>query len=64
MFIDELGAKELKIEELEKIEAQIPITLCKLEKAFPLAFFYIMLHLSTHLVYEAKIRGPIQVRWM
>ena len=36
------GAKELKMDALEQIEAQIPITLCKLEKVFPPAFFDIM----------------------
>jgi len=59
-----LGAKELKMEALEQIEAQIPITLCKLEKVFPLAFFDVMLHLSVHLVHEAKVGGPVQFRWM
>ena len=42
MFFDVLGAKELKMDALEQIEAQIPITLCKLEKVFPPAFFDIM----------------------
>jgi len=64
MFFDILGAKELKVDDLEQIEAQIPLTLCKLEKAFPPAFFDIILHLSIHLVHEAKIRGPVQFRWM
>ena len=64
MFFDILGAKELKVGDLEQIEPQIPLTLCKLEKAFPPAFFNVMLHLSIHLVHEAKIGGPVQFRWM
>ncbi|WMV37344.1 hypothetical protein MTR67_030729 [Solanum verrucosum] len=60
IFFKVLGAKCLSVEELEQIEAQIPITLCKLEKAFPPAFFDVMVHLSIQLLDEAKITGPIQ----
>ncbi|KAH0657059.1 hypothetical protein KY285_031941 [Solanum tuberosum] len=49
---------------LEQIEAQIPITLCKLEKVFPPSFFDVMVHLPIHLATEAKIAGPIHYRWM
>jgi len=59
MFFDKLGAKERKMDALEKIEAQIPITLCKLKKVFPLKFFDVMLHLSIDLVHEAKVEGPV-----
>jgi len=52
------------MDNLEQIEAQIPLTLCKLEKAFPLVCFHVMVHLLFHLVHEAKIGGPIQFRWM
>ncbi|KAH0633356.1 hypothetical protein KY284_036142 [Solanum tuberosum] len=55
---------ELRIDNLEHIEAQIPITLCKLEKIFPPSFFDVMVHLPVHLATEAKIAGPIHYRWM
>lgn len=64
MFFDILQAKELTVDDLEQIEAQIPLTLCKLEKAFRLAFFNALLHLSIHLVRKAKIESPIQFTWM
>ncbi|XP_059279095.1 uncharacterized protein LOC132033211 [Lycium ferocissimum] len=64
IFFNMLGAKCLRVDELEQIEAQIPITLCKLEKVFIPAFFDIMVHLPIHLANEAKIAGPIQYRWM
>ncbi|WMV54811.1 hypothetical protein MTR67_048196 [Solanum verrucosum] len=64
IFFNMLGAKCLRVDELEKIEAQIPITLCKLEKVFIPAFFDIMVHLPIHLANEPKIAGPIQYRWM
>ncbi|WMV07966.1 hypothetical protein MTR67_001351 [Solanum verrucosum] len=58
-----LGAKELRIDDLKHIEAQIPIILCKLEKVFP-PFFDVMVHLPSHLAGEAEIAGPIHYRWM
>ncbi|XP_060182268.1 uncharacterized protein LOC132611929 [Lycium barbarum] len=64
IFFNILGEKCLRVDELEKIEAQIPITLCKFEKVFIPAFFDIMVHLPIHLANEAKIAGPIQYRWM
>ncbi|XP_015162178.1 uncharacterized protein [Solanum tuberosum] len=64
IFFSVLGSKELKIDNLEHIEAQIPITLCKLEKLFPPSFFDVMEHLPVHLASEAKIAGPIHYRWM
>ncbi|XP_060170527.1 uncharacterized protein LOC132601465 [Lycium barbarum] len=64
LFFNMLGSKELRIDDLEHIEAQIPITLCKLERVFPPSFFDVMMHLPIHLASEAKIAGPIHYRWM
>ncbi|XP_015162550.1 uncharacterized protein [Solanum tuberosum] len=64
IFFSVLGSKELKIDNLNHIEAQIPITLCKLEKVFPPSFFDVMVHLPIHLASEAKVAGPIHYRWM
>ncbi|XP_060183195.1 uncharacterized protein LOC132613161 [Lycium barbarum] len=64
LFFKVLGAKCLSVNVLEQIEAQIPLTLCKLERVFPPAFFDVMVHLAIHLPNEAKIAGPIQYRWM
>ncbi|XP_031273920.1 uncharacterized protein LOC116132409 [Pistacia vera] len=60
----ELCSKVLKKEALERLESQIVITLCKLERIFPLAFFDVMVHLIVHLATEAKIAGLVQYRWM
>jgi len=49
---------------LEQVEAQIPLTLCKMEKAFPPEFFDIMLHLSIHLIHEAKNLALVQFTWL
>ncbi|WMV23690.1 hypothetical protein MTR67_017075 [Solanum verrucosum] len=64
LFFNILGAKCLKLEELEQIEAQIPETQCKLEKVFLPAFFDDMEHLPIHLANEAMIAGPVQYRSM
>jgi hypothetical protein len=49
---------------MEKLEEEIPVLLCKLEKIFPSGWFNPMQHLLVHLPYEAKIGGLHQYRWM
>ncbi|KAB1226465.1 hypothetical protein CJ030_MR1G014047 [Morella rubra] len=63
-FFREICSKTLRIEDLDRLEAQIPITLCQLERIFPPAFFTVMVHLVVHLVAECKMGGPVQLRWM
>ncbi|VVA40424.1 PREDICTED: transposase, partial [Prunus dulcis] len=60
----ELCAKVLRQDDLNLLDNQIVLTLCKLEKIFPPAFFDIMIHLTCHLAWEAKVAGPVQFRWM
>ena len=50
--------------DLEKIQKRIILTLCHLEKIFPLSFFDVMEHLHVHLAEETLIAGPVQFRWM
>ncbi|XP_074580679.1 uncharacterized protein LOC141837120 [Curcuma longa] len=47
-----------------RLEIEIPIILCKLERIFPPSFFDSMEHLPVHLSYKARIGGPVQYRWM
>lgn len=63
-FFRDLCCPTLDVNRLEVLERNIPIILCKLEKIFPPAFFDVMEHLPIHLVYEAKVGGPVQYRWM
>ncbi|XP_060672435.1 uncharacterized protein LOC132803435 [Ziziphus jujuba] len=51
-------------DELDMLQEGIILTLCKLERIFPPAFFDIMVHLAVHLPYEAKMAGPVHTRWM
>jgi hypothetical protein len=63
-FYRQLCAKEIKKEMMEKLEEEIPVLTCKLEKIFPLGWFNPMQHLLVHLSYEAKLGGSQQYRWM
>ncbi|WVZ64584.1 hypothetical protein U9M48_014079 [Paspalum notatum var. saurae] len=49
---------------MEKLEKDVPVLICKMEKNFPPGFFNPMQHLLVHLAYEAKVGGPVQFRWM
>jgi hypothetical protein len=63
-FYRQLCAKEITVEMIQKLEKEIPMLLCKMEKTFPPWFFNPMQHLLIHLPYEAKVGGPVQYRWM
>ena len=47
-------------ESLRRMEENIPIILCKLERIFPLGLFHSMEYLPIHLPYEALLGGPVQ----
>ena len=59
-----LYSKCLTIEDLDIMDAEIPIILCKLQIVFLSAFFDVMVHLPIHLAQEAKLGGPVQYRNM
>nr|XP_016483468.1 PREDICTED: uncharacterized protein LOC107804152 [Nicotiana tabacum] len=63
-FFKNLCSKSLTIEDLDILEAEIAVTLCKLQIIFPPTFFDVMIHLPIHLAREAKLGGPVQYRWM
>jgi hypothetical protein len=63
-FYRQLCAKEIKKEMMEKLEEEIQVLICKLEKIFPPIWFNPMQHLLVHLSYEAKLGGLQQYRWM
>ncbi|XP_019230115.1 PREDICTED: uncharacterized protein LOC109211070 [Nicotiana attenuata] len=64
LFFKELYSSTLRVENLTYMESNIHLTLNKLAKNFPLGFFDIMEHLPIHLAQEARLRGPVQYRWM
>nr|XP_025662175.1 uncharacterized protein LOC112757838 [Arachis hypogaea] len=63
-FFRILCGKSLSRTELDKLQDRIVITLCHLEMLFPPSFFTVMVHLTVHLVEEAKLGGPVHYRYM
>ncbi|XP_023759575.1 uncharacterized protein LOC111907998 [Lactuca sativa] len=57
-------SKEIKLDELDKLQEELCVTLCLLEKHFPPSFFDVMIHLTVYLTMEVKLCGPIFFRWM
>nr|GME09613.1 uncharacterized protein LOC109179592 [Ipomoea batatas] len=64
LFFKNLTSTTIRVEEMMKLENDIPLILCQLERIFPPSFFDSMEHLPIHLAYEARIAGPVQYRWM
>ena len=63
-FFKILHASELRYQDVETIERNVIMIVCKLENIFSLAFFDSMEHLLIHISYEAKVGGLVQFRWM
>ncbi|GJS39831.1 transposable element [Tanacetum coccineum] len=63
-FFKFICRKEISLQELDKMQLELVVTLCLLEKFFPPSFFDIMIHLTMHLTREVKLCGPICFRWM
>ncbi|XP_050211492.2 uncharacterized protein LOC126661677 [Mercurialis annua] len=64
LFFKSLTSTVIRREDIIRLEQEIPIILCKLERIFPPSFFDSMEHLPIHLPHEARIAGPVQYRWM
>ncbi|XP_052728261.1 uncharacterized protein LOC128195210 [Vigna angularis] len=63
-FFRDLCSTTLNKDDLAKMEENIPLILCKMERIFPPSFFDSMEHLPIHLPYEARLGGPVHYRWM
>ena len=63
-FFKDLTAIVITEDDMKRLEEDIPIVLCKLERIFPPSFFDSMEHLPIHLAYEARVASPVQYRWM
>ena len=61
-FFKQLCSKVLKTNQLEYIEKDIIVTLCKLERIIPPSFFDVIVHLPIHLASEVKVIGPVQYK--
>ncbi|XP_074327830.1 uncharacterized protein LOC141665746 [Apium graveolens] len=63
-FFNSLCNKVVDVSKLNKLQADVILTLCELEKIFPPSFFDVMIHLMVHLVRELRLCGPVFYRWM
>lgn len=63
-FFKDICCNTLRMDDLVKLDENIPIIICKLEMIFPPGFFDSMEHLPIHLAKEAILGGPVQYRWM
>jgi hypothetical protein len=63
-FFKDLCCNTLRMDDLVKLNENIPIIICKLERIFPPGFFDSMEHLPIHLAKEAMLGGPVHYRWM
>nr|GEV39531.1 hypothetical protein [Tanacetum cinerariifolium] len=51
-FFKSICSKEIILQELDKMQAELVVKMCLLKKFFPLSFFDIMIHLTVHLTRE------------
>ena len=63
-FFNALCNKVVDVPTSDELQNEVVVTLCLLEKYFPLSFFDIMLHLNVHLVREVRLCGLVYLRWM
>ena len=57
LVFKDLASATLKVTDMCRLQEQIPVILCKLERIFPPTLFDSMEHLLVHLPYEARIAG-------
>jgi len=63
-FFRGICSTKLTQDEMDRLQGDVYITLCKLEQVFPPGSFTSMVHLVVHLVRECRLGGPVQYRWM
>ena len=64
VFFRDLCTRAVTAEGMSNLKANIPVSMCNLEKIFPPSFFDVMEHLAIHLARELELGGPVQYRWM
>jgi hypothetical protein len=63
-FFGGICSTNLTQEDMDRLESDVCVTLCKLEQIFPPDFFTSMVHAVVHLVRECRLGGLVQYRWM
>jgi hypothetical protein len=57
-FYWQIYAKQVSKAMMQKVEKEIAVLVCKMEKIFPPGWFNVMQHLLVHLPWEATVGGP------
>ncbi|XP_027158442.1 uncharacterized protein LOC113760068 [Coffea eugenioides] len=63
-YFRQLCSKVICPQDVVRLESEIAVILCDLEKCFPPTFFDVMVHLVVHLATKVKLGGPVYYRWM
>ncbi|XP_074332026.1 uncharacterized protein LOC141668881 [Apium graveolens] len=63
-FFNTLCNKVVDVSKLDKLQSDVILTLCDLEKVFHASFFDVMVHIVVHLVHELRLCGPVFYTWM
>jgi hypothetical protein len=63
-FYRQICAKQVSKVRMQKLEKEIVVHLCKMEKIFPPAWFNVMQHFLVNLPWEARLGGSAQFKWM
>nr|XP_027122350.1 uncharacterized protein LOC113739326 [Coffea arabica] len=63
-YFRQLCSKVICPQDVVRLESEIAVILCDLEKCFPPTFFDVMVHLTIHLATEVKLGGPVYYGWM
>jgi hypothetical protein len=63
-FYRQICAKQVSKVMMQKMEKEILVLVYKMEKIFMLGWFNKMQYLLVHLPWEARVGGPVQLRWM
>jgi hypothetical protein len=58
-FYRQICAKQVSKWMMQKLEKEIVVLVCKMEKIFSPGWFNAMQHLLVHLPWEAKVGGPM-----
>jgi hypothetical protein len=60
----DICSSKLQTHHIERLEMNMVETICNLEMIFPSLFFDSMEHLPIHLLYEIKVEGSVEYKWM
>jgi hypothetical protein len=63
-FYRQICAKQVSKSMMQKLEKEIVVLVCKMEKIFQPGWFNAMQHFLVHLPWEAKVGGTAQFKWI